>query len=125
MTFLSKIGKILLGISEAAIGIMPVLQPLLGSKGNSTIVTAENDLTAIGTLAIQIETALQGQSGPAKLQALIALVGPIIKTSQLVSGQTIANPTLFQTGVNEVSQGVVDILNSIHEGAADAAVKNN
>lgn len=124
MTFLSKIGKILLTISETAIGIMPVLTPILGSRGGVAVTSAENDLTAIGTLAIQIETALQGQNGPAKLAALIALVGPMLKTSQLVSGHKIANPTLFQSGVSEISQGVVDVLNSIHPDAADAAIKN-
>lgn len=127
MTFLKKIGQILLAVSTASLGIGPLVSPLFGNKGSQVttgITTVTNDLTAIGTVIVQIETALQGKSGADKLQAAIALVGPIIRTSQIVSEKKIANADLLQKGIVEVTQGMVDILNSIDEDSVKAEVKD-
>jgi len=121
MTFLKKLGQILATAGAVAFGVYPLIQPLLGS-GKAKDITGEavNDLSAIGQLVVMIETALQGKPGPEKLAALLPLVENIVKTSELVSGKKIANDALFTQGVKEVSQGVVDILNSLHEDAAHA-----
>jgi hypothetical protein len=116
MTFLKKLGQILATVTATAIGIGPLVGPLFGgggSKATTVIGTVTNDLTAVGTVIAQIETALQGKTGADKLAAAIALVGPIITTSQMVSGKKIADAAAFQKGVTEVTQGVVDILNSL------------
>jgi hypothetical protein len=115
MTFLKKLGQILATVTATAIGIGPLVGPLFGggSKAGAVIGSVSNDLTAIGTVIAQIETALQGKTGADKLAAAIALVGPIITTSQMVSGKKIADAAAFQKGVTEVTQGVVDILNSL------------
>src|SRR5690349_21440608 len=113
MTFLKKLGQILLATSTAALGIGPLVTPLFGNKGSQVatgVTNITNDLTAIGTVIVQIETALQGKTGADKLQAAIALVGPIIRTSQIVSGKKIADEALLQKGIGEVTQGMVDIL---------------
>ena len=128
MTFLKKLGQILLSVSTAALGVGPLVGPLFGNKGTQVttgIANVTSDLTSIGTVIVQIETALQGKSGADKLQAAIALVGPIIRTSQLVSGKKIANDALLQKGIGEVTQGMVDILNSIDQESVKTEVKNN
>lgn len=128
MTFLKKLGQILLTIATTAIGLGPMMAPLFGSKGtmvDSSRPTIANDLTAIGTVIVQIETAfttLPEGTGAQKLAAAIALVGPIILTSQIVSGKKIANEALMQTAISEITQGVVDLLNSMDQSAAKTAI---
>lgn len=126
MTFLKKLGQVLLTVASTAIGVGPIITPLLGNgrdKATGVINTVTNDLTSIGQVIIQIEAALHGHDGPAKLEAAIALVGPIIKTSQLVSGKKIADPALMEKGINEITQGVVDVLNSLHADSVQTEVK--
>src|SRR5690242_14864976 len=118
MSFLKKLGLILAQIGATAVGIGPIITPLFGSgsgKVSQGITTVTNDLTTIASLIVQIEVALQGKTGPEKFQAALNLVGPIIRTSQLVSGKKIADEALLQKGITEVTQGVVDVLNSLHQ----------
>jgi hypothetical protein len=121
VTFLKKLGQLLLKGATLAAGIYPMVAPLLGSKAQSTLSTAVNDLTLIANQAVTIETALEGKTGADKFAALLPLVAQIIRTSELVSGKEIADETKFQLGVSELAQGVVDILNSIHEKEAKTA----
>jgi hypothetical protein len=125
MSFLKKLGQVLATVGATALGVGPLVAPLLGSKGNQVsagIPTVINDLTAISSVVIQIETALQGQAGADKFKAAVALVGPIIKTSQIVSGKKIADPALLDKGIEEVTQGVVDVLNSLNADSVSTEV---
>lgn len=126
MSFLKKLGQILATVGATAVGIGPLVTPLFGSKGaqaSAGIGTVVNDLTSISSVIVQIETALQGQAGADKFKAAVALVGPIIKTSQIVSGKKIADPVLLQKGIDEVTQGMVDVLNSIHPDSVTKEVQ--
>jgi hypothetical protein len=124
MSFLKKLGQVLGTIGASALGIGPLVGPLFGSKGNQAagVSTVVNDLTSISSVIIQIETALRGQVGADKFKAAVALVGPIIKTSQLVSGKKVADDTLMEKGIAGVTQGVVDVLNSLHEDSVTTEV---
>lgn len=115
MSFLKKLGQILAKVFEIVSGVGPVLTPFLGSGAAAqTAETAVNDLTAIGQVVVQVETAIQTPgSGSVKLAAAIPLVANIVKTSELVSGHQIANESLFIQGCTELAQGVVDVLNSL------------
>lgn len=121
MTFLKKLGELLLKGATIAAGIYPVVQPLLGSKAQEVSGKVVNDLTLVANQVVTIETALNGKTGADKFAALVPLVAGIIKTSELVSGKEIADETKFQQGVSEIAQGVVDVLNSIHEKEAKTA----
>jgi hypothetical protein len=122
MTFLKKLGQILLNVAGIATGIGPIITPFLGSgKVAAGATTAVNDLTSIGSLVLQIETAfaaVPGSTGVQKLQAAIPLVSNIIKTSEIVSGKKIANEALFTQACTEFTQATVDLLNSIDQSAA-------
>jgi hypothetical protein len=124
MTFLKKLGTILANVAGIAVGIGPIIQPFLGSgKAGAVAGTVVNDLTQIGSLVAVLESAgvSSNLTGPQKLQALIPLVANIVKTSELVSGKKIADDAKFTLGCQEIAQGVVDVLNSIHEDAAKQA----
>lgn len=125
MSFLAKLGQVLATVGATALGIGPLVAPLFGSRAGAVaqgITVGVNDLTAIGTVIVQIETALQGKTGADKFAAAVALVGPIITTSQLVSGKKIADAAMFQKGVNEVTQGLVDCLNALHADSVKTEV---
>jgi len=126
MSFLKKLGQVAAQIGAVALGIGPIVSPLFGSKGDkvgSEIGTIANDLTLIAQVVVQIETALQGQTGADKRKAAIALIGPIIKTSQIVSGKKIADAALLETGIGQITDGVVAVLNSIHEESVKTEIK--
>ena len=122
MTFLKKLGQVLINLAGIAAGIGPIITPFLGSGKVAGIASGSvNDLTSIGSIIVQIETAfaaVPGSTGAQKLQASIPLIGNIIKTSELVSGKKIANETLFTQAVREYAQATVDLLNSIDQGEA-------
>lgn len=121
MTFLKKLGLILLKGAAFAAGLMPLVAPILGSKVSGIVGTAANDLTLIGSKIVEIEAALAGKTGAEKFAAARLLVGGIIRTSELVSGKEIADEVVFQKGVDEITQGVVDLLNSIKHDEAKTA----
>lgn len=125
LTFLKKLGQILVKVIQVETGIGPIIQPLLGSgKAATTINTVTNDLTSIGQIIVQIETAfaaIPNSTGAQKLQAAIPLVGNIIKTSELVVGKKIANEALFTQAIQEYTQATVDLLNSLDASAVKTA----
>ena len=122
MTFLKKLGQILLRVVGVAAGIGPLVTPFLGSgkvAADSTAVV--NDLTAIGSVVTQIETAfaaVPGSTGAQKLQAALPLVSNIIATSEMVIGKKVANPAMFTLACTEYTQATVDLLNSIDQSEA-------
>lgn len=116
MSFLKKLGQILARVVQVA-GVASGLMPFLGSKAQAVLTgpvnTAVNDLTAVGGVIVQVETALQGKTGPDKLAIAIPLVANIVRTSELVSGHQVGDEAKFVQGVKEIAQGVVDVLNSL------------
>ena len=123
-SFLKKAGQLIASGLTIVANEIPVLQPFLGSAGQQKLMqvggfinTAKNDLTAVGTIAVQVEAALQGKTGADKLAAASALVAPIVRTSELVSGHQIANESEFIAGCTDLTNAVVRIMNSLKANA--------
>jgi hypothetical protein len=126
VTFLKKLGQVLLKVVAIGAGIGPVILPFLGSgKAQQVGTTAVNDLTQIGQVVVQIETAFAalppGTTGAQKLAAALPLVANIIKTSELVINKQVANEALFTQACTEYTQATVDLLNSLHENNVKTA----
>ena len=121
-SFLKNLGSSLVKVVAIASGVGPIIQPFLGSGKPATVAASVvNDLTSIGQVVLQIETAfaaVTGSTGVQKLQAAIPLVSNIIKTSELVVGKKIANQVLFTQACQEYTQATVDLLNSIDQSEA-------
>lgn len=114
MTFLKKLGQILAAGLQIVGQFFPILQPFLGSSAAAQrVTTAVNDFTQIGQVVLQVETALQGATGTAKLAAAVPLVAQIVKTSELVSGHPIKQESEFIGGVQDLTNAVVRVLNSL------------
>ena len=121
MTFLSKLGSFLAKGIAILTGLGPLISPYLGSKANATVGTVTNDLTAIGGIVVQAEAIIQTPgSGAVKLAAAVPLVLNIVKTSELVSGKKIANEALFLQGCTDLTNAVVEILNSLDASAVQS-----
>jgi hypothetical protein len=121
-SFLKKLGSILARVAEVALSVGPIIQPFMGSgKTSQATTTALNDLTSIGSVVLQIETALQGKPGADKLAAALPLVSNIVKTSELVVGKQVADEALFTKACQEFTQATVDLLNSIDHAEAKTA----
>lgn len=121
MTFLKKLGMLVVNIAGIAAGVGPLIKPFLGAgKAGQLVETGVNDLTSIASTVVQIEVALQGKPGAEKYEAAVLLVGPILRTSQLLSGKKIADEALLTKAIGEITQGVVDLLQSVHPDEAKA-----
>ncbi|MBO0887486.1 hypothetical protein J2P12_00135 [Candidatus Bathyarchaeota archaeon] len=124
-SFLKKLGQIIANVAGVAAGVGPIVIPFLGAgKAPAVAATGINDLTSIGSLVVQIEAAfaaIPGSTGAQKLQAAVPLVANIVRTSEMLAGKKIHDETLFTKGCTEITQGVVDLLNSIDQGEAKTA----
>ena len=117
-SFLKKLGLALFNFAKAESPIGEFLSPFFKGSSNKVVQEAGvvlGDITQMSQQAVTIETALQGQSGTAKLTALIPLVGNIVKSSEAIAGKKIANEDLFTKAVQEDAQATVDLLNSLGE----------
>ena len=122
MGFLAKLASFIIKGVALAAGLGPLLGPLLGSsKAGQAVATGINDFNAIGSVIVQMEVALEGKTGADKLAAAIPLVKSIVLTSEMVSGKKIANDAKFTLGIQELTQGIYDIIESIHEDAVKTA----
>jgi hypothetical protein len=116
MSFLKKLGSIILKVSEIVIGFGPAAAMLIpGTKDDKIIQTISVDLAQIAQIIAQVEVFGQALSlpGAQKLQAAAPAVAQVVLQSSIMVNHKIANPALFQTGCTKVADGMADILNSL------------
>lgn len=125
ISFLKKLGQMIVSTAGIAAGVGPIILPFLGSSESAKVAgVAVNDLTAVASTIVQVEAVfatIPGSTGAQKLAAAIPLVGNIIRTSELVAGKKVADEALFTKAIEEYAQATVDLLNSLHEDAAKSA----
>jgi hypothetical protein len=116
MSFLKKIGSIILKASQIVGGYGPLVSATVPGSGK-VIETLSADLAQIQNIIISMEAAGQalGIAGADKLKAASPLVAQVILQSALLANREIADQALFMKGVTEVGGGVADILNSLKD----------
>lgn len=102
MTWLKKIGKTMVKISQTTGLLGPLVKPIIPNKDNN-LVNIITDVEAIGN-ALQLQ-------GAQKLHAATPLVATYF--ASVLEGKKVKDSTLFQLGCVKVINGVVDILNSL------------
>lgn len=121
-SWLKKYGLTILKDVGIVLGFLPQITTATNSSSNQTIKTVSNTLTGIAGIIQTVEAAFAAafgptaQTGAAKLQAVQPEVSALIQqwlAADFPGTAKIGNQPLFAQGVQEVSQGVVDILNSI------------
>lgn len=127
MSFLKQLGLAAAQVGARTVGLGPLVGPLLGGKGDlvsgGQSQTLSNDFTLIAQVVVQMEAALQGQAGADKRKAAIALIGPIIKTSQILRGKKTADSGMLEAGIGQITDGMVAVLNSINEESVLMEIK--
>jgi hypothetical protein len=116
MTFLKKLGSILLRATEIAAGFAPIAQMSFPGQSDK-IQTVSNDLAQIANIIVTVEAVGQSLNlpGAQKLQAAAPQVAQIILQSAVLSNHKIANTVLFQGGCQKIADGMADVLNSLHD----------
>lgn len=117
MTFLSKLGSILLKATGIITGFAPLFTASIpGTKDDKIVGTVISDLQQVGSVVAQAEAFGQALSltGAQKLTAAAGPAAQVILQSALLAGKKIANEELFKQGSQKVASGIADILNSIH-----------
>ncbi len=116
MTFLKKLGTIVLKVTEIVTGFGPLASMLIpGTKDDKIIQMVSADLVQIASIIAQVEVFGQalGIAGPDKLKAAAPAVAQIILQSAVMVNHKIENPALFHQGCTKVADGMADILNSL------------
>lgn len=116
MTFLKKLGVILLKATEIVTGFGPLISTMVPNSG-AVIREIQSDLAAIANVIVNVEAVGQvlGTPGADKLKAATPLVAQAILQSSLVAHRKIDNPALFQQGAQKMADGMADILNSLKD----------
>ena len=116
MTFLKKLGQIILQGAAIAAGIGPMAKVLIPGDNDDRIIDWVNDgLVQVASIITTVEAVGQvlNQPGPEKLRAASPLVAQIVLKSSVVAGRKIADPVKFQAGCQKIADGMADVLNSI------------
>lgn len=117
MTFLKKLGMIVLKIVGIVSGELPLLQSVLPAKVGSEVATGMDKLdSALGvvTTAEQMFTAVSQASGQgsAKLTAATPFIAALLQQTTTLTGKTPKNAALFQSGCASITSGLADVMNS-------------
>jgi hypothetical protein len=118
MTFLKKLGAILLEATKIVTGFGPLASALIpGTKDDKIIQVVSSDLVQIAGIVTQVEVFGQALSiaGADKLKAAAPAVAQIILQSSLLANHKIANAPLFQTGCTKIADGMADVLNALKD----------
>jgi hypothetical protein len=116
MTWLKKIGEIILRAGQLVVGFGPGLASLTANKTDDKLVGVfVSEFTQVAQIIAQVEVFGQalGTAGPDKLKAAAPAVAQIVLASSLMVKHEIANPVLFQQGCTKLADGMADILNSL------------
>ena len=113
MKFLTKLGQILLKVTQVVTGIAPFIP----SAHQGTYQIVSRDLEQISAIIIQAELFGQalGLPGSSKLTAATPAVAQIILQSSILANHKIANDVLFKQGCNKIADGMADVMNSLND----------
>ena len=116
MTFLKKIGGILLKVGQIATGLGPLIPGQYQQVSGKVI----DYLEQVANIVITVEGVGQALQLPGadKLKAAAPLVAQVIQQSDFMVGKKINDPILFAKGAQKIADGMVDILNSLKDEIA-------
>jgi len=122
MTFLKKLGMVLGNVAGIVAGIGPVASALFPAHAGQ-IEQGIGIYRQIVAIVQQIELISQTvvMTGPQKLQAAIVQIGALIRMTDMVKTNKIADQALFDQAIAGFAQASVDLQNSLasHEVKAE------
>lgn len=116
MTFLKKLGEVVLKIIGIASGVMPLIQPALPASAQGVVSTVEDKLNkSLGVIvtAEQMFAATGAvKAGSAKLQAAKPFISQLMQQTELLVGKTPKNEQAYETAITNLTSAFADVLNS-------------
>lgn len=114
MTFLKKLGQLVLKIIGITSEVLPLIQPQLSViPGEQAVVDKMNQaFTAIVTAEQMFAAANITQSGPQKLEAVKPFIAALVQQVELISGKKPKNEVLFEDAIGRMTSAMADVLNS-------------
>ncbi len=124
LSFLKRAGVLLAKVIGAISGVAPAVETLLGQYNTAyatKVTTIIDTFQAILQKAVDTEVAFSAvypgaKTGAQKLQALSALIAPVIAEVELIKGKKIANAVLYNEALVDISNGAAKLLNAIEGG---------
>ena len=117
MSFLKKIGQVVLKIIGLATGLLPLVSNQFPGAGAAAGVVSE--LGAIGKVIVTVEQLFTSAFGPDakkgsdKLKAAVPQVAALIQASELMLHKSVKNEAAFEAAVTAITGGFADLLNSL------------
>ena len=115
MTFLSKLGKVLLKVAEIATGFAPLVNQYIPQTKEVTPKIEDKlnqALNVVVTAEQMFESAGLQKSGSQKLAAASKFVTQIVQQADLLVGRHPKNEALFADASTRLTAALADILNS-------------
>ncbi len=122
MSWLKKIGQIIVAGFKLELGLAPVIQAQYPQTAN--ILQNVNDVWSqfVGIITtVEAVGSSLGLPGADKVRAAGPLVGQLIQQSAFMANKTIADTAKFSAACQTIAGGIADLLNSLKEPPADAA----
>lgn len=121
ISWLKKYGLTILKDIGIVAGFLPAVASAAGESSNPTVTKVSDTLTGVANIIQTIEGAFAAaygaaQTGAAKMSAVLPFVSQLVQqwlADNFPGSAEIGDQTLFQKGVGEIAQGVVDVLNSL------------
>ena len=118
MTFLAKVGAVLVKAAAIAAGFAPLLSAAVPGSGG-VVQTIVDKFSQVVDAVVQVEAIGQtvGLSGAQKAAAVAPLIAQILLDFCHVRGWQIADETKFKAACQTIGGGVADFLNAVHPDA--------
>lgn len=115
MKWLTRIGGVVLKVSEILTGVGPLLTSV-NPKAAPIVQTVVTDLQRLEAVIVQVEIFGQalGLPGAEKLKGAAPAVAQILLESAKASGHDIEDQALFLRGATKIADGLADCLNARH-----------
>lgn len=117
VSFLKKAGQMIVNAVGIVEGLGPIFTVALPAFASGIGGTAISDLEKVKQIILNVESVgvVTGLSGPQKFAAAVPQVSNVLQVALSLAGSKdpIANGTLFNQAAAEITQGMVDLLNSL------------
>ena len=119
MTFLKKLGTIVLKIVGIASGFLPLVAPALPKTAQTTVGTIEDKLNqslgVITTAEQMFSAAGQAKAGSSKLAAAMPYISVLMQNTETLVGKKPTNEAAYEAAIKNLTSSLADVMNSYGE----------
>lgn len=116
MSWLKKVGQIIVAGLKAEIGLSPLIRKVY-PQADGVLDKVESEWSQLVSVITTVEAigAALGLAGDAKIRAAGPLVGQLIQQSAFMAGKEIADTAAYAKASQTIAGGIADLLNSLKE----------